>query len=81
MDNLIGLKISKRSLSMIEERFSDMYRKAKNPCTPSREVEMLFDKIEFGRIILSHVGMYVCPPNNRGAVHIEVSEGNGSCFF
>lgn len=81
MNESIGLNISRQSLSMIEDRFSDMYRKAKNSCTPGREVEMLFDKIEFGRIILSHVGMYVCPPNNRGAVHIVVSKDNESNFF
>lgn len=57
-------------MKMLEEEYEALYMKTKNPCTSSREREVMFRLIEFGKKNLALVGYSVYPPNNRGAVHI-----------
>ena len=57
-------------MKMLEEEYEALYMKTKNPCTSSREREVMFRLIEFGKKNLALVGYSVDPPKSRGAGRI-----------
>ena len=64
--------VDDESLERIGECFAKLCMEAKNPCTTTAEKERAFDKVVFGKKILSFLKIKVNPPNNRNEVHLEV---------
>lgn len=73
-NNRYVLIVTDDDLKRIGDCFSVLHKKIKQPCSSGSERENSFDKILFGKKVLSHCHINVYPPNNRNEVHVEVSQ-------